>query len=490
MQHLALQIVLGDGNDSVYLKQTTGNVTVLGGRGNDSLVVSSGTQSLGQIGGEVRFDGAAHIDEATHQVSSLTELGLPIDLALPNVFVNTAGATTTLAAASAIGATNIKVGDVSGVVAGQRITIGTGATAEQVIIFSVGTAGSGGTGITLVSALTNAHTSGSSVTTAQSFVDAGGRTIRYASAGLQKIVFSGSGGLMVNAVVLRSDGEIVTDLLREEGVQEKGVVEQGKQKWDADDNPLWLHEDFSVDTEDTGVPFIVPPGSSVNAGAVMYVCIDGAGNRVLSSSPACTDMRPSIVTAMTDPAAQFVYLDAHGDKTFSATASTSSLTASVDADDTTLLVAVPTGGAWVTGSNFTVTIGAERIRVTATSATATTLLVVQRGADGTTAAAHDVGSDVSVVGATNFPNRKSFVTTFPGTPLFVDTHGLRTDVPPTTLLVDNAGADITVYAKADGAVNFGAITVQVSTNGTTWKTATASRPRCAFPATATTRSPT
>ena len=79
----------------------------------------------------------------------------------------------------------------------------------------------------------------------------------------------------------------------------------------------------------------------------------------------------------------------------------------------------------------------------------------------------------STTDAFGFPNRKSFVTDYTGSPLFVDTHGLRTDVPPTTLVVDNAGADITVYALASGSVNFSAITVEVSTNGTTWKAATA-----------------
>ena len=216
----------------------------------------------------------------THQVSSLTELGLPTDLALPNVFVNTANGNNT-------------------------------------------------------------------------FLDAGGHTIRYANATLQPIVFAGAGGLFVNAVVLRNDGEIVTDLVREQGTQERGVVEQGKQRWNALDQPLWLNADFSVTTTNTGVPVIIAPGSSLNADPVVkYVCINGDGNRVLSSSSACTDMRPSIVTAMTDPLAQLVYLDAQGNKTFSATASTSSLTAVVDADDMALTVAVPTGGAWVTGATF------------------------------------------------------------------------------------------------------------------------------------------
>ena len=229
-----------------------------------------------------------------------------------------------------------------------------------------------------------------------SFLDAGGRTIRYADATLQPIVFAGSGGLRVNAVVLRSDGEIVTDLVREKGTHEKGVVEQGKQRKDGDGNLLFLTEDLQVTTVDTGVPVIVAPGSAVPSGTVMYVCINANGDRVLNATSSCTGLRPSIVTAMTDPSAQFVYLDAQGNKTFSA-------------------------------------------------------------AD-----------------ANGFPNHKSFVTDFiSGTPLFVDTHGLRSDFSPTTLVFDNAGADITVYALASEAVDFSRISVQVSTNGTTWHSTTA-----------------
>ena len=73
------------------------------------------------------------------------------------------GISTTLAAAVAIGATNIKVTSVTGFAVGQTITIGSGGTAELAVISTVGTAGPGGTGITLVSALTFAHANASSV---------------------------------------------------------------------------------------------------------------------------------------------------------------------------------------------------------------------------------------------------------------------------------------------------------------------------------------
>src|SRR5436309_7984028 len=70
---------------------------------------------------------------------------------------------TTLAAAASIGATNIKVGSVTGFVAGMAITIDTGANAEPATIMRVGTAGATGTGITLTGPLANNNASGVSM---------------------------------------------------------------------------------------------------------------------------------------------------------------------------------------------------------------------------------------------------------------------------------------------------------------------------------------
>jgi hypothetical protein len=70
---------------------------------------------------------------------------------------------TILAAAAPAGATNIKVGSVSGFTAGMPITVDTGANAESATITTVGTAGAGGTGINLAAPLANAHASGVSV---------------------------------------------------------------------------------------------------------------------------------------------------------------------------------------------------------------------------------------------------------------------------------------------------------------------------------------
>ena len=70
---------------------------------------------------------------------------------------------TTLAADSAVGATNIKVVSVTGMVAGHQIVVDSGADLEMDTIQTVGTAGADGTGITLTTALTKAHATGAQV---------------------------------------------------------------------------------------------------------------------------------------------------------------------------------------------------------------------------------------------------------------------------------------------------------------------------------------
>jgi hypothetical protein len=67
---------------------------------------------------------------------------------------------TTLAAASAAGDTNVKVASVTSLVAGQPFFVDTGFDVETGGIASVGTAGSGGTGVTLSAPLQFAHASG------------------------------------------------------------------------------------------------------------------------------------------------------------------------------------------------------------------------------------------------------------------------------------------------------------------------------------------
>jgi hypothetical protein len=79
-----------------------------------------------------------------------------------NAIVFAAGPTT-LSAAAAIGATNIKVQSVGGFKTGMTITIDAGADAESAVIASVGTSGAGGTGITLTAPLTKDHAFGVTV---------------------------------------------------------------------------------------------------------------------------------------------------------------------------------------------------------------------------------------------------------------------------------------------------------------------------------------
>jgi len=72
----------------------------------------------------------------------------------------TPAASTTMAANSAAAATNIKVTAVTGFAPGQYLTLETAGFYESRVIATVGTAGSGGTGITVTEGYTYAHTSG------------------------------------------------------------------------------------------------------------------------------------------------------------------------------------------------------------------------------------------------------------------------------------------------------------------------------------------
>jgi hypothetical protein len=75
-----------------------------------------------------------------------------------------ASTTTTLSAAAAAGGTNVKVASVTGLVAGNTITIdSTGANPETVTMTTVGTSGAGGTGVSFTPALAFAHASGATV---------------------------------------------------------------------------------------------------------------------------------------------------------------------------------------------------------------------------------------------------------------------------------------------------------------------------------------
>ncbi|HMF04993.1 MAG TPA: glycoside hydrolase family 3 C-terminal domain-containing protein, partial [Acidimicrobiia bacterium] len=120
----------------------------------------------------ITIDTGAGAENATIQTvgtAGATGTGLTLAGALASAHASGASVVgagpsiTTLAAASAAGATNIKVASVSGFTVGQTVVVDTGASKESAVITTVGTAGATGTGLTLASALTNAHATGAMV---------------------------------------------------------------------------------------------------------------------------------------------------------------------------------------------------------------------------------------------------------------------------------------------------------------------------------------
>ena len=83
-QAINLQIVGGAGDDQIFLLQTTGDTTIYGGAGQDTVTVGE-NGSLAQIGGGLIFDGDAHIDEVLEVV---TGSDIP-NVDYPDVFINT-----------------------------------------------------------------------------------------------------------------------------------------------------------------------------------------------------------------------------------------------------------------------------------------------------------------------------------------------------------------------------------------------------------------
>src|SRR4051794_29557125 len=81
---------------------------------------------------------------------------------------------TTLSAAAAIGATNVKVASVTGIVAGHHITV----DGEAAVVQTVGTAGAAGTGVTLTAPLAADHATGATVGDADVSITAAGTTVQ------------------------------------------------------------------------------------------------------------------------------------------------------------------------------------------------------------------------------------------------------------------------------------------------------------------------
>jgi hypothetical protein len=103
--------------------------------------------------------------------------------------------TTTLSAAAAVGATNVKLASVTGLVSGNTITIdSTGANPETVTLTTVGTSGATGTGVSFTPALAFAHASGSAV-------------VKNGVAGTQTLSFGSRG----SGLRCTTDAPVVTD---------------------------------------------------------------------------------------------------------------------------------------------------------------------------------------------------------------------------------------------------------------------------------------
>jgi hypothetical protein len=164
------------GRTTLSLPAAAGDTNLkVGGVGNfivgQTLKVDSDTATISAVGTQSRSTtlfAAASAGDTNVKVAATTGIAvgdtLRIDTgsALESVTVSnvgTQGRNTTLSAATAAGATNVKVASVTGMAAGDTIVV----DGETRTIQTVGTAGAGGTGVTLTAALTSAHASGAAV---------------------------------------------------------------------------------------------------------------------------------------------------------------------------------------------------------------------------------------------------------------------------------------------------------------------------------------
>jgi hypothetical protein len=140
----------------------------------DASTENNTVASIGTAANNTTLSGPAVAGDTNIKVASVSGISagnvLSVDLgtgtpeSVTVASVGTAVRTaTTLAAAAGAGDTNIKVASVANMVVGETVAIDVGFdNAEYRTITAVGTAGSGGTGITLASPLANAHQNGAS----------------------------------------------------------------------------------------------------------------------------------------------------------------------------------------------------------------------------------------------------------------------------------------------------------------------------------------
>ena len=222
---------------------------------------------------------------------------------------------TTLAAASVVGDTTIKVAGVTGAninfAPGRKVNIGTGAALETATVESVGTAGAGGTGVTLTAPLAIVHASASTVSNA-AFMCVAPECVpvgqRYTA---------------------RQPGDPLNTMTYRDGVIIDGISAAGGSRWEdwsniaqdpTDDCTFWYYGGYG-DASRTGGPFFGRTG----AWRVPTCRLDASG------APAV-----SITGRFDGPVASFTNSDLTG--------VAASFTADVDWGDGTHSAGVVTGG--------------------------------------------------------------------------------------------------------------------------------------------------
>ncbi len=143
--------------------------------------------NTGDVSGETTLASTAGSGTAAHAGDTNIKVASVANIATTLAAATAAGAqnikvasvapffTTTLSAPAAAADMNIKVASIAALFPGKTINIDAGGSSESRVIDSVGTAGAGGTGVNLTSALSSAHPSGVPVTPAgqQVNVDSG-----------------------------------------------------------------------------------------------------------------------------------------------------------------------------------------------------------------------------------------------------------------------------------------------------------------------------
>ncbi len=161
-----------NGNGNRLLMQVThdGGLTWSPAPNTNTNPAIAGNGNTGDVQNETTLAAPASPGDTNVKVTSVTNLGTTLAAAAAagdtNIKVTSTAPfyATTLAAAAAAGDTNIKVASVTGLQPGETINLDSGASLESRAIATVGTAGAGGSGVTLTTALGLAHASAAPVT--------------------------------------------------------------------------------------------------------------------------------------------------------------------------------------------------------------------------------------------------------------------------------------------------------------------------------------